>query len=118
MPSRSGPAGVDVNVVLDGYGSAKLDGAHRERLEQAGVNVSIFRPLSWYQFQKLNNRMHRRILLVDGTVGFAGGVGVADVWMGDAQDPEAGDPSPHRGAGRARPLRGLRRTGPRPRVSC
>jgi cardiolipin synthase len=75
-------------VVLDGYGSAKLDSAHHQRLEQAGVNVSIFRPLSWYQVKKLNNRMHRRILVVDGTVGFAGGVGIADVWTGDAQDPE------------------------------
>jgi len=81
-------AGVEVNVILDGYGSAKLDGDHLKRLRRAGVHVSIFRPLRWYTLKKLNNRMHRRILVVDGTLGFVGGVGIADVWTGDAQDPE------------------------------
>ncbi|HUQ62853.1 MAG TPA: phospholipase D-like domain-containing protein [Acidimicrobiales bacterium] len=81
-------AGVEVNVVLDGYGSAKLDKSHRNRLEQGGVNVAIFRPVTWLNMKKLNNRMHRRILIVDGTVGFSGGVGIADVWTGNAQDPE------------------------------
>jgi cardiolipin synthase len=80
-------AGVEVNVVLDGYGSAKLDGGRLDRLERSGVNIAIFRPPSWYQVRKLNNRMHRRILVVDGTLGFVGGVGIADVWTGDAEDP-------------------------------
>ena len=80
-------AGVEVNVVLDGYGSAKLDGGRLDRLERSGVNISIFRPPSWYQVKKLNNRMHRRILVIDGTLGFVGGVGIADVWTGDAEDP-------------------------------
>jgi cardiolipin synthase len=80
--------GVEVNLVLDGYGSAKLDEAHLQRLRDAGVHVSIFRPPRWYNVKKLNNRMHRRILVVDGALAFAGGVGIADVWAGDAQDPE------------------------------
>jgi cardiolipin synthase len=81
-------AGVEVNVVLDGYGSAKLDGGRLDRLERSGVNIAIFRPPSWYQVRKLNNRMHRRILVIDGTLGFVGGVGIADVWSGDAEDPD------------------------------
>lgn len=81
-------AGVDVNLILDGYGSAKLDRHHKERLRRAGVNVCMFRPPRSYNLRKLNNRMHRRILVVDGAVAFAGGVGIADVWTGDAQDPE------------------------------
>ena len=81
-------AGVDVNLILDGYGSAKLDEKHLERLRHAGVNVSIFRPVRWHNLHKLNNRMHRRILVVDGTLAFVGGVGIADVWTGDAEDPE------------------------------
>ena len=82
-------AGVDVNMVVDAYGSAKLVGAdHIERLREAGVTVTMFRPPQWYTLNKVNNRMHRRLLIVDGSVGFAGGVGVADVWTGDAQDPE------------------------------
>lgn len=81
-------AGVEVNVVLDGYGSAKLDRGHVGRLQRAGVNVAFYLPPRWYTVHKLNNRMHRRLLVVDGRVGFAGGVGIADVWTGDAQDPE------------------------------
>ena len=81
-------AGVEVNIVLDGYGSAKLDRAHVERLERAGANVSFFRPPSWYTLHKANNRMHRRLLIVDGNVAFAGGVGIADMWTGDAEDPD------------------------------
>ncbi len=81
-------AGVEVNVVLDGYGSAKLDRDHVARLERGGVSVEFFLPPRWYTLHKLNNRMHRRLLIVDGEMGFAGGVGIADVWTGDAQDPE------------------------------
>ncbi|MGH9277011.1 MAG: phospholipase D-like domain-containing protein [Acidimicrobiales bacterium] len=81
-------AGVEVNIVLDGYGSAKLDRAHVQRLERAGAHVAFFLTPRWYNVHKLNNRMHRRLLVVDGEVGFAGGVGIADVWTGDAEDPE------------------------------
>lgn len=81
-------AGVDVNVIFDGYGSAKLDSGYLDRLEESGVNVYIFRPPRWHNLKKLNNRMHRRILVIDGTLAFAGGVGIADVWTGDAEDPE------------------------------
>ncbi len=81
-------AGVEVNVILDGWGSAKLDRGTISHLEEAGVNVSFFRPPKWFTVHKLNNRMHRRLLIVDGRVAFAGGVGIADVWGGDAEDPE------------------------------
>jgi cardiolipin synthase len=80
--------GVEVNVVVDGYGSARLDRDTVETLRDAGVSVAYFRPPAWYDLDKLNNRMHRRLLIVDGRIGFAGGVGIADVWTGDAQDPE------------------------------
>ena len=81
-------AGVQVNLVIDGYGSAKLDHDHLQRLRRSGVQVSVFRPPDWYNVRKLNNRMHRRIMVVDGTLAFVGGVGIADVWTGDAEDPE------------------------------
>ena len=79
---------MEVNVVLDAYGSAKLDRDPVRRLEQAGATIAFFRPPAWYTLDKLNNRMHRRLLIVDGRIGFAGGVGIADVWTGDAQDSE------------------------------
>lgn len=81
-------AGVEVNIVLDGWGSAKLDSDHVHRLERSGAKVVFFRPPHWYTLHKLNNRMHRRVLIVDGKVGFAGGVGIADVWTGNAEDSE------------------------------
>ncbi len=81
-------SGVEVNVILDAYGSAKLDGDHMKRLQRGGVHLAVFRPMRWWSLHKLNNRMHRRILVVDGTVAFVGGVGIADVWTGDAQDGE------------------------------
>ncbi len=81
-------AGVEVNLVFDGYGSAKLDRETVHALQHAGATVAFFRPPAWYTLDKLNNRMHRRLLIVDGRIGFAGGVGIADVWTGDAEDPE------------------------------
>jgi cardiolipin synthase len=57
-------------------------------MEEAGANVQLYRPLKWYNVSRLNNRTHRKLLIVDGEVGFTGGVGIADVWEGDAQDPE------------------------------
>ena len=81
-------AGVAVNLLVDAYGSAKLDGEHQDRLRRAGVHVATYRPPRWHTLHKANNRMHRRVLIVDGVVGFAGGIGIADVWTGDAEDPE------------------------------
>ncbi|HET7486726.1 MAG TPA: phospholipase D-like domain-containing protein [Acidimicrobiales bacterium] len=80
-------AGVAVRFVVDGYGSARLGRSHVHRLEEAGVKVSFFRPPQWHTIGRVNNRMHRRLLVVDGRVGFAGGVGIADVWTGNAEDP-------------------------------
>jgi len=84
-------AGVEVNVVLDGWGSAKLpklDHGTIDTLEAAGARVSFFRAPAWHSVHKLNNRMHRRLMVVDGRIAFAGGVGIADVWGGDAEDPD------------------------------
>jgi cardiolipin synthase len=81
-------AGVEVRVVVDAYGSARFGRDHIRRLEEAGVQFRFFRPPQWHSLLQSNNRMHRRLLIVDGAVGFAGGVGVADVWTGHAQDPE------------------------------
>ncbi|MGH9177978.1 MAG: phospholipase D-like domain-containing protein [Acidimicrobiales bacterium] len=81
-------AGVEVRVIVDAYGSARLGRDHVRRLEEAGVRFRFFRAPAWHNLLRTNNRMHRRLLIVDGEVGFAGGVGVADVWTGHAQDPE------------------------------
>jgi cardiolipin synthase len=55
-------------------------------MEQAGVEFRKYRPLRWYNLGRVNNRTHRKLLVVDGRIGFTGGVGIADVWTGHAQD--------------------------------
>ncbi|QSX78197.1 phospholipase D-like domain-containing protein [Agrilutibacter solisilvae] len=81
-------AGVAVNVTVDWAGSIKMDQDLIERMEKAGVRVYHYRPLRWYNLGRINNRTHRKLLVVDGRVGFTGGVGIADQWMGQAQDPD------------------------------
>ena len=81
-------AGVKVHVLLDWVGSAKMDAALIEDLQQAGVQVRRFHQPHWVNLARMNNRTHRKILVTDGSVGFTGGVGISDLWTGDAQDPE------------------------------
>jgi cardiolipin synthase A/B len=80
-------AGVSCRVLLDAVGSIKMDPRLIERMEDCGVRVCRFRPPKPYAIRRGNNRTHRKLLIVDGTVGFTGGVGIADEWSGDAQDP-------------------------------
>ncbi|HEX2642877.1 MAG TPA: phospholipase D-like domain-containing protein [Thermoanaerobaculia bacterium] len=81
-------AGVQVKVLLDWAGSLKMDESLLKRIEDAGAEVQRYRPLHWYNLGRLNNRTHRKLLVLDGKVGFTGGVGVGDPWKGNAQDPE------------------------------
>jgi cardiolipin synthase len=86
--SERARAGVRVHVMLDAVGSGKVDDAFLEEMRSAGVEVRQYNPVRWYTIARLNNRTHRKLLVVDGKVGFTGGVGIADNWSGDAQDPE------------------------------
>jgi len=78
--------GVTVYVILDAVGARSIDTDHVKRLRAAGCTIVNFNPTSWYTLEDVNYRTHRKILVVDGTVGFTGGLGVADHWLGDAQD--------------------------------
>jgi len=81
-------AGVEVNVLLDAVGSAKMDRSLISDMDKAGVTFAYFRPPKPYAMRRLNNRTHRKLLIADGTVGMTGGVGIADQWTGNAQDPD------------------------------
>ncbi|MBI5070577.1 MAG: cardiolipin synthase B [Deltaproteobacteria bacterium] len=81
-------AGIRVHVIIDWAGSIKMDRAMLDQLTDAGVKLERYRPLRWYNLGRMNNRTHRKLLVVDGRVGFTGGVGIADQWLGSAQDPE------------------------------
>ncbi|HEV7913396.1 MAG TPA: phospholipase D-like domain-containing protein, partial [Albitalea sp.] len=86
--SERARAGVKVHVMLDWVGSAKLDRSHVELMRGAGVEVERFHEPRLTQMSRMNNRTHRKLLIIDGTVGFTGGVGIADKWRGNAQDPQ------------------------------
>ncbi|TWT21792.1 phospholipase D-like domain-containing protein [Luteimonas wenzhouensis] len=81
-------AGVAVHLVVDWAGSIRMDDDLLGTMQDAGVRVEHYRPLRWYNLGRLNNRTHRKLLVVDGRVGFTGGVGIADQWSGHAQDPD------------------------------
>ncbi len=81
-------AGVRVHVLIDFVGASKMDPQLLELVRDAGVEVEKFHPLNWYHLSRFNNRTHRKLLIVDGRIGFTGGVGIADEWRGNAQDRE------------------------------
>jgi len=86
--SERARAGVNVNVTIDWAGSVSMDENLLTQMQDAGVHVERYRPLHWYNLGRMNNRTHRKLLVIDGRVGFTGGVGIGDPWQGRAQDPD------------------------------
>jgi cardiolipin synthase len=81
-------AGVDVRVMLDGFGSWRFGKAEEARLRAAGVKLQFFRPLSPLSLVRAFKRDHRRAITIDGKVAFTGGAAIADKWDGDARGKE------------------------------
>jgi cardiolipin synthase len=92
-------AGVQVRVLLDWLGSQKIDDKLLAEMRDAGVEIFLFHPLAWYDIARVNNRTHRKLLIVDGRIGFTGGVGIADKWQGHAQDADHWRDSHYRAEG-------------------
>ena len=80
--------GVGVNVLLDAFGSLNMPSAYVDLMRAAGCHVEWFRPLSQFALRRYNNRNHRRIIVVDGRLGFTGGSGVSRKWMGNGRVPD------------------------------
>lgn len=81
--SERAKAGIPVHVILDWMGSTDLHDEHYRCMKEAGIHVIKYRKPHWYTLPRLNNRSHRKILVVDGKVGFTGGAGIADQWLHD-----------------------------------
>jgi cardiolipin synthase A/B len=79
--------GVKVHVLLDWVGSAKVTERFVTDMVAAGAQVHKYHPPHWSHWGRMNNRTHRKVLVVDGHVAFTGGVGIAPQWTGRAQDP-------------------------------
>jgi cardiolipin synthase len=101
--------GVEVRVLLDAVGSSgkSLKSSDVEAMRRAGCRVEFFHPKKPWMFWVLNHRTHRRVLVVDGKLGFTGGVGFADEWLGNADSHEHWRDTQVRVAGPA--VRGLQR---------
>jgi cardiolipin synthase len=78
--------GVEVRLLLDDWGSHPKD--LEDVMTKAGVKLKWYKPVRIYSIYKVGNRTHRKILTIDGHIGFTGGVGIDDRWMGDARNPK------------------------------
>ena len=80
--------GVKVHIILDGIGSRKLGKVCTDILVNSGCQLKWYRKFNPLRLYHINNRDHRKLLIVDGKVGFTGGAGYANAWMGNAAAPD------------------------------
>jgi len=78
--SAAAKRGIRVHMLLDWLGSRTMDSSLLANARAAGCDVQIYHPPSWYHLGRLNNRTHRKIMVVDGKIGFTGGVGMGVEW--------------------------------------
>ena len=78
-------AGVTANILFDAVGTLSMSSEDASLMKDAGCRVHTFRPLAGFTLRRRNTRNHRRILVVDGRVGFTGGSGVSDKWIGNGR---------------------------------
>lgn len=78
-------AGVGVNILLDAFGTLGMPREYGELMERSFCHVAYFRPLRDFVIHRATNRGHRRILVIDGRIGFTGGSGVSEKWMGNGR---------------------------------
>src|SRR5258708_9962228 len=86
--SEKARAGVAGHVLLEWMGSSKMDRRYLKMLKEAGAEVIQYHKPHWTGLGRMNNRTHRKLLIIDGHTGFTGGVGIAEEWTGNAQDPK------------------------------
>lgn len=85
---KAASRGVVVNIIVDFVGGSDMSDESVERLRAAGCHISSFNRTAWYDLEEVNYRTHRKILVVDGDLAFTGGIGIADHWLGHAQDAD------------------------------
>lgn len=78
--------GVKVRVVIDAMGGIRASRRQLRRMRKAGVDLQIFCRLHWWNLRRLNHRTHRKLFIIDGRIGYTGGHGIADQWLGHGED--------------------------------
>lgn len=86
--AQAAARGVHVHVLLDWVGARDADDEALRCLREAGVQLELYHPPEWRHLGRMNNRTHRKLMVVDGRLGYVGGACVGREWTGDAQDPE------------------------------
>jgi cardiolipin synthase len=80
-------AGVEVRIIVDALGSFTTRSSYFDRLRAAGGQMCWYHPMRWNTWPKVNNRTHRKLLIIDGETGFIGGAGIADHWLYETAVP-------------------------------
>jgi cardiolipin synthase len=80
--SERARAGVRVLLLLDSFGSQSLKRRWANDLTKTGVEVRILRKVRWSTLHTAGDRSHARVVVIDGRVGYTGGFGIADYWLG------------------------------------
>jgi cardiolipin synthase len=78
--------GVEVRLIVDAFGSTKMEKQQFEDMRRAGVKATRYHPFRFSEFGYVNNRTHRKILVVDDQVAYVFGHGIAAEWTGNGQD--------------------------------
>lgn len=86
--SRKAREGVEVRLLIDAMGGSSADGQNLKALSEAGVSLSIYCRPRWWNLRRFNHRTHRKLLIVDGTIGYTFGHGIADQWLGNGEDKD------------------------------
>jgi cardiolipin synthase len=81
-------AGVKVRVLIDSLGAGKASPGELERLRDGGVELATYCKPRWWNWRRFNHRTHRKVLVVDGSIGYTFGHGIADQWLGDGDSPD------------------------------
>jgi cardiolipin synthase len=84
--SERARAGVKVRVLLDATGSRRVGDAARQQMQRAGCRVVFFHERTWRNIGVLNDRDHRKLVVIDGREAFVGGHCIVDTWLGNAED--------------------------------
>ena len=83
--SERARAGVDVRLIVDAAGSLRTRNSYFDQLRAAGGKMCWYHPLRWNTWPELNQRTHRKLIVIDGHTGFIGGAGIADHWLHPTQ---------------------------------
>jgi cardiolipin synthase A/B len=84
--SAAAARGVKVRVLIDALGASGADNERLRQLSDSGVELAQYCRPRWWNLRRFNHRTHRKLLIVDGTIGHTFGHGIADQWLGNGED--------------------------------